>query len=396
MKLTKILTAMALAAVATFTFAACKEESSECNHEYSDISVINATCETDGVLAHEKCSKCNAVFVNGVETTEDALVIPALGHDLHAAGDDQSNYFDAAKHFAKNVKCEREGCAHTETFEAIHIGSADELMQYATDLNALKLYSNIGCNAMELTADIDLSGKTWTPIMLNHYDGTLSINGNGHTISNLTTAANVSRSVGFIGYIEWSAGVEFSNITFENATISADLDGEDGVSVFVGYADGFETLKFTNCKVLNCNVSGGNWTGAFYGSLSATDSSANPKVTIKNCAVEGSAIHGNGASGSAIGHSTGSASTSVLLENCSFKNNEIICQEEGRHNKAGQIIGSIGVGSVTVSNCTVESVTATSDGVSADRIYGRIVGGTFTVDGASITQDYSNDGTAVA
>ncbi len=397
-KLKTILAALA-AVVATFAFAACDTPTESCEHEFTDVVAVAATCETAGLKAHKLCSKCGLVMVGDEEKTAADVIVPALGHDYEAAGEGAENYFDEAKHFVKNAVCKREGCGHAETFTAIQIGTADELMQFAADINALDLNKNLGCNSVKLTADIDLAGKVWQPIMLNHYDGTLTFDGDGHAISNLTTARNVEESVGFIGYIEFSQGVEFKNLTFKNATISADNDGDDGVAAFVGYADGFAEIKLTDCKVVNCTITGGNWAAAFYGSLSAENTGVDPKVEITNCSVEGTTIKGNGCSASAIGHATGSEVTSVRLTNCSFKNNTIECVESGRHNKAGYIVASIGVGDVTLNGCAYENVTAVSDGVAAERIYGRLSfygSGSLTVDGAAITQEYDNDGNPVA
>lgn len=400
MKKLIILLAATAAVAATLAFSACGPMTDICIHEFTTVDAVAATCEAEGTKAHELCTKCNAKFISEEEVSADDLVVPALGHDLQA-GEDAANFFDANKHFAKSVACVREGCTHTETYTAIQIGTAEQLMTFAEDVSVL--CADLGSDTVEFTADIDMTGKVWKSMYLNRYVRDLTFDGKGHTISNLATvehdtgANGYVSEVGFVGKIEFCENIEFKDITFKGADLSADLpdDPSDGVAVFVGYADGFESLKFTNCKIVDCNVEGGNWAGGFYGSASAYG--PEEKIEITNCSVEGSTIKGNGTSGSAIGHATGSELLEVTLTGCAFKNNVVECTEDGRHNKAGYIIGSVGVGKVVITGYTVENVTAKSDGVVAERIYGRLsFGGTgsFTVDGVSVTLDYNNDGTA--
>lgn len=47
----------------------------ECTLE--DVAEVPATCTEDGVKAHQKCAGCGKLFIDGVEVTEEDLVIPA-------------------------------------------------------------------------------------------------------------------------------------------------------------------------------------------------------------------------------------------------------------------------------------------------------------------------------
>ena len=47
----------------------------ECTLE--DVAEVPATCTEDGVKAHQKCAVCGKLYIDGVEVTEEELVIPA-------------------------------------------------------------------------------------------------------------------------------------------------------------------------------------------------------------------------------------------------------------------------------------------------------------------------------
>lgn len=63
----------------------CDREETEtipAGHTLTDVAEIPATCEEDGVRAHQLCSACNKIFVDGGEKTAEELVIPKTGHEL--------------------------------------------------------------------------------------------------------------------------------------------------------------------------------------------------------------------------------------------------------------------------------------------------------------------------
>ena len=49
-------------------------------HKLNSVAKVEATCTADGMQAHDKCSACNKLFVNGVEKTVADLKIKATGH----------------------------------------------------------------------------------------------------------------------------------------------------------------------------------------------------------------------------------------------------------------------------------------------------------------------------
>ncbi len=402
-KLKTILAALA-AVVATFAFAACDTPTESCEHEFTDVVAVAATCETAGLKAHKLCSKCGLVMVGDEEKTAADVIVPALGHDYEAAGEGAENYFDEAKHFVKNAVCKREGCGKTETFTAIQIGTADELMRFAADVNA---YKDLGCYSVELTADIDLSGKTWIPINVEDKDEGVEIyngkhfvlDGKDHKILNLATVnSDDVYYAGLFGRINQKVALEIKNLTLKNANINAGINagGESAVGGFVAAAHCFESIKFTNCKIESSSLTAKKWAGGLYGHMSDdTGLEGYGTVVIDGCSVIDGTITCAGSVGSAIGHAGASTSVNVTLKNSTFKNNTVSCTLASSKNKAGSIIGTVDAATAVVTNCIVENVTATSDGATVDRIYGRLAGeGTLTVDGTPIAQDYNSDGTA--
>ncbi len=50
-------------------------------HTYKHINGVSAGCTTTGTLAHDLCTMCGSLSINGREVKEKDLVIPAKGHD---------------------------------------------------------------------------------------------------------------------------------------------------------------------------------------------------------------------------------------------------------------------------------------------------------------------------
>ena len=138
------------------------------------------------------------------------------------------------------------------------VTSADGLMNVAELVNGGKTDINI-----TLTADIDLTGKDWTPIGTNYekrYKGTFD--GRGHTIKGLTVTTN-DQFVGLFGYLDRAGTVK--NVVMEDIQITSNhvlMSGNTGG--VVGYSWG--TIE--NCSVSG-SVSGTNCVGGVVGSQKA-------------------------------------------------------------------------------------------------------------------------------
>ena len=128
-----------------------------------------------------------------------------------------------------------------------------------------------------LTADIDLTGKGWTPIgtsFKNSYTGTFD--GGGHTITGLTVTTN-DKYAGLFGYIGNAGTVK--NVVMEGVLITSN----NGSSQAGGVA-GFSRGTIENCSVSG-SVSGtvyvGGVVGAQWGgSITGCSSSATVKGTV--------------------------------------------------------------------------------------------------------------------
>ena len=152
------------------------------------------------------------------------------------------------------------------------VTSADGLMHVAELVNGGKTDINI-----TLTADIDLTGKDWTPIgtsFKNSYTGTFD--GGGHTITGLTVTTN-DKYAGLFGYIGNAGTVK--NVVMEGVLITSN----NGSSQAGGVA-GFSRGTIENCSVSG-SVSGtvyvGGVVGAQWGgSITGCSSSATVKGTV--------------------------------------------------------------------------------------------------------------------
>ncbi len=152
------------------------------------------------------------------------------------------------------------------------VTSADGLMNVAKLVNGGKTDINI-----TLTADIDLTGKNWTPIgtsFSNKYTGTFD--GGGHTIKGLTVTTN-DQFVGLFGSIGYAGTVK--NVMMEGVQITTNRS-----SGFAGGVAGYSDGTIENCSVSG-SVSGTVYVGGvvgaqWEGSITGCSSSATVKGTV--------------------------------------------------------------------------------------------------------------------
>ena len=199
-----------------------------------------------------------------------------------------------------------------------------------------------------LTADIDLSGKTWTPIgnydqssrPNNKYAGTFD--GAGHTIEGLKIESSADWQ-GFVGYLG-EGGV------IENLTLGKTCSVTGGVYVggICGYTNGG---TITGCTNEGTVTGSGRWVGGVCG-LS--------RGTVTGCTNEGTVIGSNNVGG-VCGTNTGGTT-----ENCA---------NFGAVNGSGEWVGGVCGGNTgTITGCT------NSGAVTGKTYVGGIVG--YTDDGA--------------
>ena len=142
------------------------------------------------------------------------------------------------------------------------ISTADELFWVASLVNGTLegVEQNTAACAV-LTADIDLSGQTWTPIgtsTSNYFKGTFD--GDGHTISNLTIDTEAS----YVGLFGATSGAVIKNVTLDKPQVQNSAGGTSNTGALVGYMVGNGTVEY--CAVTNGSVSSdGQYVGGLIG-----------------------------------------------------------------------------------------------------------------------------------
>ncbi len=203
------------------------------------------------------------------------------------------------------------------------VSSADGLLAW----NAVA-QNNLSLNCT-LTDDINLSGKTWTPIGhsdygYGDYGGYAGIfDGQGHTISGLTVNTPAADCVGLFGYVGLNGTVE--NLNLEIASIS----GNCRVGGVAGQNDG----TITGCMVSG-GVSGNDYVGGMVGDNYGT---------ITGCMVSGgsvTAINEDAFAGGVAGDNTGA------ITGCCFAGDHVT---GGIY--AGGIVGYNSSGSGKITSC---------------------------------------------
>ena len=146
-------------------------------------------------------------------------------------------------------------------------------------LNAKMADKSAGQGAIvNIMSDIDFAGYTWTTID-SHADTNFyltAINGNGHTISNLTVSgqAMFSRFAGF-------GDVTITDLAFDGAKVSTSTIN---TALIVGHS--YQNLLLDNVDVKNSNVTGGYKVAVLVGTVYNENPDSAITATLKNCDVD--------------------------------------------------------------------------------------------------------------
>lgn len=170
-----------------------------------------------------------------------------------------------------------------------------------------------GIETINIMENIDLSGRTWAPAYVSAPN--LVINGNGHTISNMT--CNGGKQLGFIGVAYQN--ITINDLTFKNAEVAA-TGSFDGI--VIGWAWGNADVTFNNVDVIDSEISAtlGN-KSIRVGGLIGFFPYDGGNLTLKDCDVTGSTISGYHNVGAMVG--TTLTQKTVTVENCTAKNNTL-------------------------------------------------------------------------
>ena len=193
--------------------------------------------------------------------------------------------------------------------KVMRISSVDDLLNWAQSEDRLT-------TDVVLDADIDMDGKTWTPIGSSMtagegYSG--NFDGNGKTITNLTVSG--TGNVGFFGGL--AQGAKVHDVIFSNAKITGDGSSS-------GVVAGANLGIIDNCNVSNSKVSGNN-AGAITG---------NNSVQVNNCNVQDVTINGNYLAGGISAYNYGK------IEYCTVSGDNTQIKATGSSSRAGGIVAS--------------------------------------------------------
>ena len=230
------------------------------------------------------------------------------------------------------------------------VTSADGLMNIAELVKGGKTDINI-----TLTADIDLTGKNWTPIgtsFSNKYTGTFD--GGGHTIKGLTVTTN-DQFVGLFGSIGYAGTVK--NVMMEDVQITSNRS-----SGFAGGVAGYSDGTIENCSVSG-SVSGTVYVGGVVGvqiggSITGCSSSATVKGTVD------------------VGGVAGQTNSSATLTAC-YATGNVIIEIDPKKNIAGGSLVGMNAGSSLLACYATGNVTST--GSSTGKVHiGGFLGNNYT------------------
>lgn len=211
--------------------------------------------------------------------------------------------------------------------------NADGLMNIAKLVNGGKSDINI-----TLTADIDLTGKDWTPIGTdydNSYKGTFD--GGGHTITGLTFTTN-DEFAGLFGWLNRAGTVK--NVVMEGVQITSNQIYGGSIGGVVG--SGWGTIE--NCSVSG-SVSGTVYVGGVVGvqiggSITGCSSSATVKGTVD------------------VGGVAGQTNSSATLTAC-YATGNVIIEINPKKNIAGGGLVGMNAGSSLLACYATGNVTST-------------------------------------
>jgi len=243
-----------------------------------------------------------------------------------------------------------EGWTVDKTAKTVMIYTAKGLRAWADSItHGTGAGSNYGYTGYDnftvsIEKDIDLSGADWNSII--GLGGTITIDGKGHTISNMRideqgNGKDGNTYLGFIGHIAYGANLTVRDLTFENAHVQ-DPGGDSQYSwaaVVVGHGpmDCFYNFDKVNKK----------W----------TTPCDNATCTFKNITVKNSVVTGGHNSAAILGYAS-STEEGHLFDNCQVLNTFV-----GGYHSTSAVLFSMGFANVRVKNCSASGVLLYSDGL---------------------------------
>ncbi len=224
------------------------------------------------------------------------------------------------------------------------IADADQLRWFAAQVND----NSKSTICAQLTDDIDLESKEWTPIGKNYsyaYKGTFD--GQKHTVSGLFISGSASQNCGLFGYVEKGT---VKDLTVQGTiTLTGSGSSSYGAGGIVGQLSGAEG-SVRNCRS-DVAITGGQNVGGIVGYVSSGYSTATKSIT--GCVNTGRITSNSNNAGGIVGYISGQ----VTVDSCY---NRGTVAGEGWH--AGGIVGYLENRYAAVKNCyTTEDIMAKGD-----------------------------------
>lgn len=183
------------------------------------------------------------------------------------------------------------------------IADASQLRWFAAQVND----NSKSTICAQLTDDIDLKGKEWTPIGRNYsyaYKGTFD--GQKHTVSGLFISGSASQNCGLFGYVEKG--------TVKDLTVKGTITLTGGGSSSYGAGGIVGQLSGTEGSVRNCRsdvaITGGQNVGGIVGYVSSEYSTATKSIT--GCVNTGRITSNSNNAGGIVGYISGQ----VTVDSC--------------------------------------------------------------------------------
>ena len=246
-----------------------------------------------------------------------------------------------------------------------------------------------GNTTITLGDDIDMTGKTWTPIKVDGYHGAdiVTIEGGGNTITGLTAPL-------FAGGFAGGSGIVIKNLTIADSEIVS--TNTLGSGAFIESVDSMAKITLQNCHLIKSTVTGGSgsrtggmigWTAGYN---NVNDGPVKTYVTIEDCSVIDSTITSDGSVGGIYGHAGNNAWTYSTVKNCTVKDCKLNSTDKGDW-RVGVVVGTANVGEMTIEKITESSNTLTQANATTaqgtNNLYGRFVPGStgkLVIDGVEI------------
>ena len=247
--------------------------------------------------------------------------------------------------------------------------------EYPTLADAFAATDKTGDTVIELLDDINMTGKSWTPVSVDGYhgQGVITLNGNGKTITGLSAPL-------FAGGFAGKSGIVIKDLTIADADIN-DTTNDQGIGAFINCVDFMTRIELDNCHLKNSKIvsTGGARVGGLIGWTSGynkpNDGPVDTKVTLTNCSVENVTIEAKGSVGGLIGHAGANPATYHTITGCTVKDSTLKCTETGKSWRVGDLVGTANVGQVTVDAATSASQnTLTQENASTQKPEGNIFG----------------------